>query len=384
VRADVAVAGLGAMGAAAAWRLAERGVRVLGFDRFAPPHQMGSHHGGSRIIRELAFEGPQYVPLVRRAAAGWSALEAATGHKLLLATGALYAGPPGSQVVAGSRASAEAHGVACEHLSAEQVRLRFPALAPAEGMVGLLERRAGVLVPERCVSAMLQEARRRGAELRFDEPVLEWRAGSDGVDLHTAGGRYQVGALVLAMGAWMPPVLAPLGVSLEVERVVQHWFAPADGGESLAPERCPVYLWEDEAGVVFYGFPLLEGAVKCAVHHRGEVTTAEAVRREVRPGEVETAHAYLRRLVPAAAGSHVASAACVYTNAPDGHLIVDRHPEHPRVALASPCSGIGFKFAPAVGEGLAQLALEGAAPAELLPFSLARLLGRPDAVPGAR
>lgn len=326
------------MGAATAWRLASRGTRVLGLDRFHPPHELGSSHGGSRIIREMAFEGPSYVPLARRAYGLWEALEESSGEKLLLRTGALYVGAPASSVVEGSRRSAEAHGVPGRELSAMEVRRRFPAFAPEDGMVGLLEDRAGVLRAEASVAAMLRMAQLNGAQLRFEEPLLEWHAEGSGVTVRTAHGGYHAGALVLAMGAWMPDVLSPLGVKLEVERVVQHWFAPAGDATLIEPARCPVYLFEDWDGVVFYGFPMMDGAVKCAVHHRGEITAADSVRREVRPDEAARARAYLARFVPPAAGAHLRSSVCVYTNSPDGHFIVDRHPSHDRVVLLSPCS----------------------------------------------
>ncbi len=370
--ADVIVAGLGAMGASAAWQLARRGVRVLGFDRFRPPHDRGSSHGGSRIIREMAFEGSQYVPLVRAASPLWATLEAEAGVPLLTSTGAIYIGAPDAGIIVQSRASAEAHGVAHEVLTSEEVRRRFPALAPGSGMVGLLERRAGLLRPERCVEALLSAARGVGAELRGDEPVLEWTARARGVTVRTNRGTYEADGLVLATGAWMPQVLAGIGVTLEVERQVQHWFAPAHEAAVLEPARCPVYIWEDADGTVFYGLPLLDGAVKCAVHHRGETTTADAVRREVAAAEVAAARAYAERFVPPAAGAHVRSAVCLYTNSPDGHFIVDRHPALPAVVLVSACSGIGFKFAPRIGEGAALLLVEGSAPDDLAQFGLAR------------
>jgi len=372
VTADVIVAGLGAVGTAAAWQLARRKARVLGFDRFLPPHDRGSSHGGSRIIREAAFEGPQYVPLIRATYPLWAALEADAAEPLLTLTGALYVGAPDSGIVTMSRASAEAHGVAREDLTADDVRRRFPAFAPEPGMVGLLERHAGLLRPERCVGALLAAARRAGAELRGDEPVLEWSARPGGVAVRTSRGSYEAGGLILAMGSWMPQFFAGIGVTLEVERQVQHWFAPAGEGAVLEPDRCPVHIWEDRDGVIFYGFPLLDGAVKFAVHHRGEITTAEAVRRDVAPGEVERVRAYAQRFVPPAAGAHLRSAVCLYTNSPDGHFIVDRHPAHARVVLVNACSGIGFKYAPRVGEGAAMLLLEAAAPPDLLPFGLSR------------
>src|SRR5499426_841914 len=106
---DVIIAGLGAMGSAAAYHLARAGQRVAGFDRFNPPHTHGSSHGQTRIIREAYFEHPLYVPLVQRAYAAWEALERESGQTLKLQTGGVMIGRPDSVVVTGSRRSAEEH-----------------------------------------------------------------------------------------------------------------------------------------------------------------------------------------------------------------------------------------------------------------------------------
>jgi sarcosine oxidase len=370
---DVVIAGLGATGGAAAWQCAQRGLTVLGLDRFRPPHELASHHGASRIIRETAFEHPLYVPLVRRAYELWSALgSAAPRQDLLIPTGALYAGVPQASVVTGSRRSAREHGVPCDELTAAGIRSRWPVFAVDDGMVGVFEHRAGILRPEACIEALLSAAHSLGAELRYEEPMTGWGVERGGVWVETKQGRVSAGALVLATGAWMKDTLTGLGVASWVERVVQHWFAPAQGGAGLAPERMPIYLFEDADGVIFYGFPLLEGALKCAVHHRGEDVTAETVRRDVTAGEVERVRAILARFIPSAAGLHVRSKACLYTNTPDGDFVIDRHPAHPAVILASACSGIGFKFAPALGEVLADLAAGSAPRFDLAPFALAR------------
>src|SRR5688572_12461759 len=127
------------MGSAATASLARRGVRVLGLDRYRPPHDRGSSHGESRVIREAYFEHPLYVPLVRGAYARWRELEARSRRRLLLPTGVLLVGEPSSELVAGARRSAEEHGVACEPLSRAQIRNRYPAIVPAEDSVGLYE-----------------------------------------------------------------------------------------------------------------------------------------------------------------------------------------------------------------------------------------------------
>ncbi len=358
---DVAIAGLGAMGGAAAYHLARRGVSVVGFDRFEPPHTMGSSHGESRIIRVAYFEDPRYVPLVQRAWDLWLELEEETGEKLLRPTGGLMMGPTHGDVVGGALQSARLHELPFELLDAAAIRARFPAHRPAPDDVAVWEPNAGVLAPEMCVAAHLDGARRFGAELHFHEPVLEWRADRDGVEVHTESGRHRAARLILAAGAWEGELVAELGAELKVQRQTLMWFTPKANPESFDAERFPIFIREFEPGRAVYGFPLRGGRVKFAIHMEGERANPRAVRRTVDDAEVEKLRAVLDRCVPDAAGACVDRAVCLYTNTPDHHFRLGPLPDHPRVLVASCCSGHGFKFAPAIGEVLADLA-QGAAP----------------------
>jgi sarcosine oxidase len=368
--ADVVIIGLGAMGSQVAHALARRGRRVVGLDRFSPPHAFGSSHGRSRIIREAYFEEPAYVPLVQRSYELWTELQRESGQTLLRLTGGLMAGPADGVLVRGARRSAAVHGLPCEDLSAPEIRKRFPAFAPDPGMVGVFEPRAGVLFPEACIEAALQGAAAAGAELRVDEEVEEWRADSGAVQVRTARGSWSAGTLVIAAGPWLPRVVP--GLPLTVARQVLHWFEPLADHGLFAPEACPIALWEVEGGRIFYTFPDLGDGVKAAIHHEGEITDAERVRREVTPEDEEAVWSLLGRLVPSAAGRRRESAVCLYTNTPDRNFLIDRHPQHEQVLLVSPCSGHGFKFAPVIGEIVADLVTEGASRFDLRPFALER------------
>ena len=352
---DVIIAGLGAMGSAAALHLARRGARVLGLDRHTPPHRLGSSHGDTRIIREAYFEHPVYVPMVQRAFELWRELEQMSGTSLLRETGGLMIGRPESELVAGARRSAEAHRLAHALLGASEVRARFPALHPQDDMVAVWEPRAGILFPEACISATLAQARQHGAALCFAEPVQNWEADGGSVRVSTTHGEYRARQLIITAGAWVGSLLPTLDLRFAIERQVLHWFEAARDTELFAAQRCPVHLWQFDGGRFFYGFPDLGSGVKVAFHHDGEVTTVESVRREVAPEEVDATRAVLRRFLPAANGPLRASVVCVYTNTRDGHFFIDHHPRHPQVLIASPCSGHGFKFAPVIGEVLADI-----------------------------
>jgi sarcosine oxidase len=373
---DVIVAGLGAMGSATAYRLACLGVKVLGFDRFDPPHALGSSHGRSRIIREAYFESPLYVPLVQRAYELWDALATQTKREIFVRTGGLMLGAPDGMMVSGALLSARTYALPYEELTADEVHARFPGFRPPPEMVAVWEPRAGYLSPENAIATHLDLARRLGAELRRNEAVIDWRATRDGVEVTTGKGAYEARKLVLAVGAWTPRLLSDLELPLTVERTVQYWLRPPRETHAFDPDRFPVFLCEYAPRRVWYGFPDSGEGVKAALHHQGEPANPDALRREVGADEIAYMRGLVRTLIPEADGEVVRTAVCMYTNTPDEHFVIDRHPEHPQVIVASPCSGHGFKFSSAIGEQVAALALDERPPFDLSPFRVDRFGAR--------
>jgi len=332
---DVAVVGLGVMGSAAAYHLARRGLSVLGLEQFSPAHDRGSSHGLTRVIRQAYFEHPAYVPLVLRAYELWAELEKECGRELYRRTGGLMIGRPESAIVRGSLESARTHGLRHRMLSVGELRERFPFMRFRDDEVALEEFDAGVLLAEEAVMAMQELARRHGAELRFGE-------------------RAKIGELtaakktVVTAGAWAAELLPVL----KAERQVLYWFDPVSDRE-----RIPLFIW-DRDGRPFYSIPdVRDHGVKVAFHHGGEITTPDRLRRDVEASEVEDMRRRLRETVPVLDGALRKSAVCLYTNTPDEHFAIGTLPSG--VLLASPCSGHGFKFAPVVGEILADLATAG-------------------------
>jgi sarcosine oxidase len=371
---DVIVAGLGAMGAATAHELAARGARVLALDRFAPPHTMGSTHGLTRIIREAYYEHPLYVPLVRRAYERWRMLEEEAGRPLFLPTGGLMVGPPDGVLVAGARRSVVEHALPHEEMPIAEARRRWPALRGGDDWVALHEPRAGLLLPEDCVRAFLDGARARGAALRTDDAVDAWRIDGSGVSVTTHGATYRAAHLVLAVGAWLPRLVPELAGALTVERQVFHWFAAADRPETLRPDRLPIALWEYAPDRIFCTFADTGDGVKAQIHHEGETVDPDTVARRTTPDEEARSRAQLERCIPDANGALLRTAVCLYTNTPDHHFALGPHPDHPQVTIVSPCSGHGFKFAGAIGELAADLALGAPPRFDLAPFAIDRLL----------
>lgn len=374
-RVDVIVAGLGAMGSAVCDQLAGRGVSVLGFDRFAPPHVQGSSHGESRIIREAYFEDPAYVPLVQRAYECWRALERDTERALLTETGGLMIGRREGALVSGALMSAETHRLEHQLLDRGEMRRRFPQFALEEGHVAVWEPRAGFLAPEACVAAQLERAARRGAELRGNEPIESWRKTTDGIEVLTARGRYGADHLVVAVGAWLAGLLEGAALRLEVERVTLYWFDPAGDPAAFAPERLPIWIWQFEGERYIYGFPRLARGIKIARHHEGERCGPDDPRPEISPAEIAAIRELVARRLPGAAGALRETASCLYTNTTDQHFVIDAHPDCDAVTLVSACSGHGFKFASAIGELVADR-IGGITPrSDPALFRLARLAG---------
>ena len=356
------------MGSAVARALARAGLRVAGCDAYQPPHDKGSSHGESRIIRAAYFEDPVYVPLARRALDLWRELEAESGDALLRVTGGLNIGPAEGMLVRGALASVHTHGIAHEQIDSAELQRRFPALRSATDDVAVWEPEAGVLDPEACVAALAESARRAGADLHTNSALISWKHGEHAVQVRTAHGDFQTRTLILTLGAWLPDF--PVQLPLRVTRQSMFWFETLDA-LLHSPDRLPHYLIEFEPGRVFYGFPDLGHGLKCAIHHEGSNTLPDQVDRALHNDEVDRVRSLLERYIPRASGPLLRHATCLYTNSPDGHFVIDRDPAAPDVWLFSACSGHGFKFAPALAELLVHTLATGATD-RLAPFAAGR------------
>jgi sarcosine oxidase len=368
---DVVVIGLGAMGSAAVASLARRGCRVVGIERFAPGHDRGSSHGATRIIRLGYFEHPSYVPLLRAAYPLWHDLAAKSGVPLVHITGIVEIGAPDSDVVAGTLRASLMHGLAHEVLDARALMRRFPAFRMPADFVGVFQADGGFLRAEQAIHAQLALARDAGAQLRVGEDVIAVEPRGAGVRVVTRNGVIEAGCAIVTAGPWVRSLLPGLPAPIRVTRQVLGWFEPSDRA-LFAPGRFPVFLVQNEDGV-FYGFPDDGAGVKVAKHHHADETVdPDRCEREVSAADEAMIRAVLAAHLPAADGRRLAATTCLYTMTPDGDFILDRLPGHEAIIVASPCSGHGFKFAPVIGEILADLALSGATPHDISRFALAR------------
>lgn len=360
---DVVVIGLGIMGAAAAWRASQLGATVLAIEAGGPTHREGSSHGATRIFRQAYWEGRGYLGLLSLADRGWRELQAASETSLIVETGGLFVGPKRTGVVAGSLSTALHGRVAHEHLTAARVRERFAQFRVDDDMEAVHEPGAYAVLAEEARLQMLNEAVSRGAQLSYgDEVVSVADDGGRPVVTARSGQSVKAGAVLACAGAANARLLPELASVLRPKRVPIYWFEPQPGREeAFSPQALPVFLYEANDGALLYGIPAgisAESGVKIGFHNRQHVTCGTAgepappmtsFAREIEP--------YVAEIFPDLVPSPAAGKWCIYTLTPDESFILDRSRDRANVFYASACSGHGFKFAPAIGQVLAERGL---------------------------
>jgi sarcosine oxidase len=381
---DVAVVGLGAAGAATLYQLARRRIRVVGIDRFSPPHVYGSTHGDTRITREAIGEGEAYTPLVQRSHAIWRELEAETGEDLLTQCGGLVieaagggaAGHHRHEFLSSTIACARLYGIRHELLSAADMKQRFPQFGLDGTESAYYEPSAGFVRPERCVGTQLAVAERHGAHIRRDERVLDVERSRGGVRVRTDRGAVEAERVVLAVGPWVRDFVGADRLRLfNVYRQVLTWFELSPDAGDHTPGAMPVFIWGLQDGNAFYGFPAIDGTreVKVADEKLESPTTADEAALDVEDGEPRALYdSILSVRLPGLSSRCVRAARCLYTVTPDANFVVDEHPDIDGVLLVSPCSGHGFKHSAGLGEAIAERLTTGSSDVDLSPFRLDR------------
>jgi len=383
---DTIVCGLGAMGSAALYQLAKRGHKVLGLDRYGPPHAHGSSHGESRIIRQAIGEGEEYVPLALRSYELWREIEAVTGQELLTITGGLTLESQTSEGVLHGQPDFLDRAIRCAEkfhirhavFDSTEIKIRYPQFAVTDERA-YFEYESGFLRPELCIEAQLDLARRRGAVIRTGEAVLSIPPrGHAGVTVTTDRGAYSAAKVIVAAGPWIAGFLPPGYAQLfKVYRQVMYWFDIEENRRAaFVPPGFPIFIWIFAKGgeFGFYGFPTLDGkTIKVATEQFTATADPEKVRRTVdRAEQLSMYKDYLENRLRGISTSCAIAASCLYTVTPDSNFIVDVHPDNERIIIASPCSGHGFKHSAAIGEALAQQVIDGKSTIDLSSFSLKR------------
>ena len=389
--ADIIVVGLGAMGSAALYQAAKAGARVIGIDRFDPPHDRGSSHGDTRITREAIGEGREFVPLVQRSNQIWEELEAATGRNLLTRSGALILARQSisgdhhgsSSFVQDTISTAKEFGIAHEVLDAGEIHRRYPQFKLDGDELGYFEPGAGFLRPEACVDTQLGMARQLGARILPSEAVLAITEKSEAVEVRSERNTYSAARVIVTAGPWIHKLLGSRYERyFSIYRQVLCWFALAKNRERYSPERFPVFIWivGNRPRDMLYGFPAVDGptgGLKVATEQYEATVDPDAVTRTVTEAEVTAMYSeYIATRFPDLSGKCLRAVTCLYTVTTDAKFIIDQFGGCENVVFASPCSGHGFKHSAAIGEALASWALRQPSRVDLSAFRLDRFANR--------
>ncbi|MBN4071418.1 N-methyl-L-tryptophan oxidase [Crocinitomix catalasitica] len=385
IKYDAIVLGLGVMGSAVAYQLAKNGARVLAVDQFDPPHNFGSSHGSSRITRQAIGEGEHYTPLVLRSNEIWREMESETGLDLLETMGLLLVSNDSQTTVThvenffqSTVDVAKKFGINHELLNPEEIRKRFPAYAVTNDEYGYYEEGAGVLLPENCVRAQLQLAKKFGAEIRTNERVVYYGEAESGLVVNTSEGEYFAAKVVICAGAWLPDLLRDNFLDLvKVYRQTLFWFKPDEEIQRYEKDQFPLFIWEMTGmDSCYYGVPAMGGVgggIKVATEQYVKITKPGEMKMEVSQKEIDDIYEnFVRHKFPGLKNECVKATACLYTVSSDSHFILDWHPEMNSVYLVSACSGHGFKHAAAIGESVAQQVLGGRGGQDISAFKLWR------------
>ncbi|NNE40860.1 MAG: N-methyl-L-tryptophan oxidase [Marinicaulis sp.] len=372
----VAIVGAGIAGSAAAYALSQRGARVHVFEKFARGHAEGASHGPTRLIRRAYFEHPDYVPLLDRAYAGWDALEDACSDIVFRRTGLMEAGPAESVLVSGILRAAKDYNLPLTELSPADVKAKTPFLNLKSGWVALFEEDGGYLLAEKALTAFQLGAAAAGAHFHWSTPVKGLHRQAGAMTINAGAMRLSVDRIVIAPGPWSNSIFADLELNapapIKCAEKAHCWFA----AKSLADSRASApFGVEDETGQMYYGFPDIDGAgVKIGAHYGGADLNEPSDRARAFSSEENDIVTFARDIATGLDAAVLSRAYCLYERSPDGDFIIDRAQEDERISYAVGLSGHGFKFAPLIGQLLADLATDATLPPEAKFLSAARFL----------
>lgn len=369
MRYDLIIVGSGSVGAAAAWYSTQAGLNVLAIDAAHPPHQQGSHHGDTRLMRHAYGEGANYVPLVLRAQTLWEELQQISAERLFRRSGVINLGPENSPFLHNVKASARIWQLPLEELDASALMARWPQITVPDNYIGLFEPDAGVLHSETAVATLLRLAREAGCSQQFNTPVKAVRQLSDGVEVETTDGIYQGKKVLVSAGTWVTALFPSLPIT--PVRKIFAWHQ-ADGRYS-ENNHFPAFTGELPNGDQFYGFPADNNELKIGKHNGGQAISTPQERSAFgrNASDGSEVFSFLRHILPGV-GVCLHGASCTYDNSPDEDFIIDTLPHIPDALVITGLSGHGFKFATVLGEIACQFAQGKDSEFDLTPFRLAR------------
>ncbi|MGO2658148.1 FAD-dependent oxidoreductase [Mycetocola reblochoni] len=378
---DVAVVGVGTMGAMALWRLSRMRrpdgspVRALGIEQFGGVHSHGAFSGESRLFRAAAKEGRLFTPALLESRDAWTELGRLSGRPLLLPSGVLSVAPSGHPDVAATRAAIDDHALPFRELDAEQLRREYPQFHVEDDDAGLLDVLGGALRPEAAVYTAVEQALAGGARVRHNTTVTAIDPADDTVTIVTTDGVVRAGRVIVTAGAWTAQLLPELSDLMVVTLYGLSWFIPRDIA-AFMPDRFPGFM-RDLGGVHAFGAPSIDGySVKVSPHldaeglELGHPATVDEAPRELSRAQLRWMGERAREMFPSLDAEPVRWSVHPDAETRDHRPVIDTLADG-RIVVASGMSGNGFKLAPAYGRMAAELAVQGASAGVHEEFSLA-------------
>lgn len=367
----MAVVGLGVLGSAAAYHAAQKGKKVIAFEQFELGHVHGASHDTSRIVR-TTNSSPEYVALAQAAYKDWAALEKATDQKLLTITGGVFFLPKDAPTPIGDfTRSLDARNVPYEVLNAKEVNKRWPQFDIPDTVDTVYTADTGIAHAAKTVLAMQSLARTHGAVLkehtRVDRVIP--KASGSGVVIQTSKGQVHAAKVILAADAWTNKLLAPLGVHIPLSVMQEQvtYFKPTDE-QAWESSRFPVWIWGGDP--CFYGFPSFgEPTIKAARDTSNNFMTPEQRTYVHSPQLLEQLNSFMGKVMPDNGRQPLRTVTCQYTITPDRQFVISPLEKH-RDIIVGLGAAHAFKFAPAFGRVLAELAVDGKSTEDLSKFGI--------------
>ncbi|XP_058902314.1 peroxisomal sarcosine oxidase [Kogia breviceps] len=373
---DAIVIGAGIQGCFTAYHLAKHRKRVLLLEQFFLPHSRGSSHGQSRIIR-MAYPEDFYTQMMAECYQMWAQLEHEAGTQLYRQTGLLLLGMKESAELKIIQATLSRQGVEHQCLPSEELKQRFPNIRLSRGEVGLLDKSGGVLYADKALRALQDAIRQLGGIVHDGEKVMEIKPGLL-VMVKTTSRSYQAKSLIITAGPWTNRLLRPLGIELPLQTLrinVCYWREKVLGSYGVS-QAFPCFLGFSLAPYHIYGLPSGEypGLMKVCYHHGNNADPEErdcpAAFSDIQ--DVHILSCFVRDHLPNLEPEPAVMEHCMYTNTPDEHFILDRHPKYDNIVIGAGFSGHGFKLSPVVGKILYELSMKLMPSYDLTPFRISR------------
>ncbi|KAH9525459.1 hypothetical protein Btru_001478 [Bulinus truncatus] len=373
---DVIVIGAGIEGSSVAYNLAKRGQKTLLIEQFPLPHSRGSSHGQSRITR-YAYDDDFYVRMMVDAFPMWTQLEKESNTNLFINCGMLSLHFNNSADLGKITNALRAFQVPHEVLTSAEVRRRFPAIKDGGDYSAVWDPRGGLLKADKCLRAFQDVFQQLGGVIRDGEPVTKITPG-DAVAVTTPKGQYTAHNVVVAAGPWSEKICTSLDLKVflkPIRALVLYWKIDEDFVQSYGPDSLPCFAdSRTPDDIHMYGLPCLEypGLVKICLNPDVVIDPDDRDKMEDDSQMTEE----VKKEVASTFG-HLDSAPsireyCIYTNTPDKHPYIDRHPKYPNIVIAAGFSGHGFKLAPAVGKAVTELVLRDPPTYNMQPFRMNR------------